>query len=381
MTRNEAELILELGPNYTKEEMKKKYKKLLLLNHPDNKRNEKSMKEQGEKTKKIIEAYTLLLHGGGGVEKISLEKFSFLNNEIKATEALENRYLELPITSMPAELQMAVEETFSKYRQIVQIVQVKLYNLESKNIMKSLEAYEEEYYNIRSDLTYCFFNYLENNSSSLIYVKNTLHSKNSDEYCGNEFSPIIEDSLYEIIKKFLNYFPLFLIEKKKLQTEMQKNIIKELETITSKYKETAKPEAVKEYNLFMEKAIKRVMDICNVSPLQNINCLSLNKILQEYEALLANLKEGYEFFLENKDIITKELEEKIKSLSDSSTKEFLLEKVSKIYLIEQKERFELEFSKIVVQLEKTQFVLPTETESSQFKRVLKHLDIENLEEE
>lgn len=289
--------------------------------------------------------------------------------------------MELPITSMPAELQMAVEETFSKYRQIVQIVQVKLYNLESKNIMKSLEAYEEEYYNIRSDLTYCFFNYLENNSSSLIYVKNTLHSKNSDEYCGNEFSPIIEDSLYEIIKKFLNYFPLFLIEKKKLQTEMQKNIIKELETITSKYKETAKPEAVKEYNLFMEKAIKRVMDICNVSPLQNIKCLSLNKILQEYEALLANLKEGYEFFLENKDIITKELEEKIKSLSDSTTKEFLLEKVSKIYLIEQKERFELEFSKIVVQLEKTQFVLPTETESSQFKRVLKHLDIENLEEE
>lgn len=147
MTRNEAEQILELGPNYTKEEMKKKYKKLLLLNHPDNKRNEKSMKEQGETTKKIIEAYTLLLHGGGGVEKISLEKFSFLNNEIKATEALENRYLELPITSMPAELQMAVEETFSKYRQIVQIVQVKLYNLESKNIMKSLEAYEEEYYN------------------------------------------------------------------------------------------------------------------------------------------------------------------------------------------------------------------------------------------
>ncbi len=160
---------------------------------------------------------------------------------------------------------------------------------------------------------------------------------------------------------------------------MQKNIIKELETITSKYKETAKPEAVKEYNLFMEKAIKRVMDICNVSPLQNINCLSLNKILQEYEALLANLKEGYEFFLENKDIITKELEEKIKSLSDSSTKEFLLEKVSKIYLIEQKERFELEFSKIVVQLEKTQFALPTE--NSQFKRVLKHLDMENLEEE
>ena len=96
---------------------------------------------------------------------------------------------------------------------------------------------------------------------------------------------------------------------------------------------------------------------------------------------MANLKEGYEFFLENKDIITKELEEKIKSLSESSTKESLLEKVSKIYLIEQKERFELEFSKIVVQLEKTQFVLPTETESSQFKRVLKHLDIENLEEE
>ena len=114
--------------------------------------------------------------------------------------------------------------------------------------------------------------------------------------------------MYEIIKKFLNYFPLFLIEKKKLQTEMQKNIIKELETITSKYKETAKPEAVKEYNLFMEKTIKRVMNICNVSPLQNIKSLSLNKILQEYEASLANLKEGYEFFLENKDIITKELE-------------------------------------------------------------------------
>ena len=212
----------------------------------------------------------------------------------------------------------------------------------------TLFEYENSYYDIRSDLTYTFFNYLETHVQLQFSNKKNLYQKNTEEYCcGGVEAPIILDTLYEIVEKFLKYFDYFLREKRRLQKEIEKEVKTKLKKITEKYTNTENKELISEITKILNESLKEVENICQVSPLQEISLLKLESFLRKFEETLRNMCEGYTIFSEHKTTIVKLLEENIKSIPIELLDNDLKEELLSLYTIQEKSSFELKLYNIV----------------------------------
>lgn len=297
MTKQEAEKILELNGKYEKIDIKRNYKKLLHKYHPDTK-SHLSETEKKEKTECIIEAYKFLCTKQA---KVSIDELKEFLSEIKDAEEKEYQLAEITLDKIPDELKSIIMYHYQNFKILTKTTILKSYNLETKNYIENTKHYEQEYYKMRVDLTYTFFNYLEKNVQKSLYSSCGMYAQNSKEYI-KEGTPEILESLYEIVIKFLNYFEQYLKEKERIQKEMQTNMILEIKEIRNNCGELTE-EISKECDRLLENAIEFIKQNYQPNPNQLINTFSALEFIKKFDKNLKDIIESYAIFLENETLV------------------------------------------------------------------------------
>lgn len=365
MNIEEALEHLELtGKEYNLSIVRKQYRMLLRKYHPDNNIGI-SNEEKLLKCKQINNAYKILK------TKLESEKLEDNYNTLEDDYNLESQMLSLLINSIPKDLQRKIEEYYEKY-----ILLYKTEKIKSLNSLFSpecdLSSYKEKYERYRKELTYVFFNYLENNTQKAINGKSYLYSMIFAEYCEKYDSgiPSVLESLYAIVQKFICFYPLYLKEmiqiKENLKNELLNFINEKLEECQ---KQAYYSEIKDEIDNILEFTLKRIASLFDVADEEKIDTAEIRHIKLTFEDMINSIIQRYDQFLKKKDVFINSLENAINKLTDESLKSSLLLELSSIHNELNIETF---FSKV----SRIKETIPSNLESNDKPKMLFYLNDE-----
>ena len=340
---------------------RKNYLALLRKYHPDNKNN-LSLEEKLSKSQKLTIAYEIIK----GRQEREVAKDSV--NTLEENYAIELQLPNLSLDLLPRKISNTINEYYKKYLNLYKYEKIKSYN--SVFDMKfGLEIYQEKYEKYRKELTYYLFNYLQASVQKKFGEKSPLYYEIDWEYCAKYDShlPFILPSLYEIVQKFICFFPIFVEEMKKIKEYLKVQV---MDIINKKIKECQKLEYYSyikvEVDDILNYTLERVDLLFDVAPEEKIDSTEMDRILRSFEELVTGILERYEYFVLEKDSLIGNLENGInREIEDSNRKMNLLLELLPLYE-------ELNMEKFYHQIDRIKEVLPSHLET------MESVDTKNL---
>lgn len=341
MTKEEAKSYLNLtSEEYNFKTLRKKYTDLLYLYHPDNE-NDIDEEEKNLMIRNLNEAYRTLKEDLKN-RQFSDSSLSYLK-KIGKDYSIEKNICSLSQENIPVKIRPVIDEYYRKFKILYQKTKIKLYDLQYDNHINQITSdYEEKYNQYRKEITYIFFNYLENevqkegNRSSLYHII-------FYEYCEKykEGSPYILNSIFEIVQKFLSFLPIYIEKQQEIKVDLKNKTQNQIDQKMTEYQELEYYLIIKdELEQVYISSIQQLTLVFDVPPINKINISEVEHILKTFNSITKGIIEGYQQFILSKNFIIDNLEKRInQKIEDLSTKQRLLLQLIPLYDQLDMERF------------------------------------------
>ncbi len=307
MRLEEALQILGLTlENYSEAIAHKNYINLLRKYHPDNE-NDISVQEKLSKSQKLNLAYEIVK------SQLKDRKGNDTGNILEKDYAIESQLLDLSLQSLPKEIGYIIDQYYKKYISLYQFEKIKNETLPYESECTFYE-YRQEYKQYRRELTYHLFNYLQNRAQKKEEGRSPLYKEIYWEYCEKygSYLPFILPSLYEIVTKFVAFYPIFIKQmieiKEYLKREMEKAIDKKIEECQKK---EYYPYMQKEIDVIKRDTLKRIECFFAIEPNEKVDSLEMRFILLSFKELVDSIVERYEYFINNRNFLIENIENSI----------------------------------------------------------------------